>query len=1332
MKRLILFYFLATTASVHGQKSLFFTSEKELSSSLINAVYQDSRNYVWIATEDGLNKYDGNSFTVYRNTPSDPRSLRNNYTRCLFEDSRNRFWIGCLNALQLYNRNTDNFTEIVIRNETERVYPHITSIIESRSGEIWITTSGEGVIRIKELTDSIKNDASLTNRLSSRYLTMVFEDSRGRFWIGSENQGLNLYEPEKDTVTVFKSPITIGDNQISSVCEDEAGNIYVGALTGGLYIYRPDKCAFEHISGSNSVKCLTFDSRKRLFAGCDGQGVKIYNRTTRALEDFPMKSSPFDFSRMKVHSICIDRMGNIWTGLFQKGVFLEPADRYKFNYWGNKSLNQGVIGSDCVTSLLKDRQNNLWVGTDNAGVYRISAAGSEVRIASAPNTVLSLLEDVRGTVWLGSYGNGLGCIEEGSEQCRYYDYDDRNEANTARNKIFALAKDSRNRIWTGTNGAGIYIFDLTTRRYIANYSQFKAGSMRIPNDWINCIVEDRRGLIRVGSYNGFFSINPDSGEVRHYLAQKVVYCVEEDARGNFWIGTTEGLIYFDTSTEQTRSYTVADGLPSNVICDARCDEDGNVWLSTHYGVSKFLPQELQFVNFYSSDGLQSNEFSHGASFKSHDGTLYFGGVNGVTSFKPSEINIDRTPPTVYLTDLSVMNKHVVAGQKSGKNIIISGFIADADTIRLDYKDNIFTLEFSTFYYGSSEHVEYHYFLKDLSEQWMSAGIGNNRLIFTNLRYGSHRLKIKSAMYDRYSSEKELLIIITPPWYLTWWAKFIWLTLVLLLALGVYFFIADRNRHRSERLRSEHAEQINESKLQFFINISHDIRTPMTLIMSPLEKLIAENRDASLRNVYLLMYRNAKRILQLINQLLDVRKLDKGLMSVKMRRTDVAEFIDDIMQTFVFQAQKKHIQFEFKRPDSKIEAWLDQNNFDKVIVNVLSNAFKFTPDNGYISISLSTGNDSDNPTPLSEYFEIVVSDTGQGIEEDKKEKIFERFYQIENKANYGTGIGLHLARSLTELQYGRIWARNRTDRQGSEFVIRMPLGNKHLKPSEIDSQDVVWKRTEHSDADVINESVGATVRSRPKTNYRLLIADDDVDVREYLKSELSDTFRIMEAHDGKAALGIVFETKPDLVLSDVMMPEIDGLTLVRKIKTNVNINHIPVILLTARSEEPDIAEGYETGADAYITKPFNIELLKKQIINLIENRARIEPKITAAESSARIRPPKLRPSDEVLYEKIIRLVNDNISEPRLNAEFLANNVGMSRVHLHRKLKELTNRSARDFIRNIRLKKAAELLLNHKLSISDIAYSLGFSNLSHFSTSFRDFYGQSPKEYREKNV
>ena len=492
-------------------------------------------------------------------------------------------------------------------------------------------------------------------------------------------------------------------------------------------------------------------------------------------------------------------------------------------------------------------------------------------------------------------------------------------------------------------------------------------------------------------------------------------------------------------------------------------------------------------------------------------------------------------------------------------------------------------------------------------------------------------------------------------------------------------------------------------------------------------------------VYLLMYRNAKRILQLINQLMDVRKIDKGLMVVKFRKTDIVGFIDDLMQTFEYQADKRNIRFSFTHLDPQLNVWIDLSNFDKVLINILSNAFKFTPDGGEITVMLKTGTDETETGALRNFFEITVSDTGCGIEEDQIEKIFERFYQINtgntNSNIGGTGIGLHLSRSLVELQHGTLYAQNRSDIRGSEFIIRLPMGNAHLSESEVEPdsgfQPVNFTHnqfeTKFENLDINSEEK----KVKPKTKYKILIADDEDDIRKYLHDELAGIYRIYEAVNGKNALDFILKEKPDLVVSDVMMPEMDGITLCRKLKSNVNINHIPIVLLTAKAADEDKTEGFNVGADAYISKPFNIDLLKGVVAGIIENRERLKQKASEVESNkSLIKPIVLRSSDQVLYEKVIKVINENISNPDLNVEMLASSVGMSRVHMHRKLKELTGQSARDFIKSIRLKQAADLLSGKKLSVSEVMYALGYNNLSHFSNSFREFYGVSPKEFAEQ--
>ncbi len=1347
----LLYLSFGIVSVLQAQIGTFYSTDKDISSSLINAIYQDSRNYIWIATEDGLNKFDGMRFTVYKNHPDDSTSIKNNYVRSLFEDSSGRFWIGCINGLLLYNRATDNFSEVKLYNNGVRISPHVTRITESKDHEIWITTSEEGVIRIKDNDQIYQTDAKLSSLLSSMYLTYIFLDSKDIFWIASENQGLNMYNPQTGEVVIFKYPAQIGSNQISSICEDSHGDIFVGTLTNGLYKFNPQNRKFEPIPHINNiclyVKCLLVDNKKRLLVGTDGQGIKIFNESKQCLEDLQTSSAPFDFSSMKVHAICQDKFGNIWTGLFQKGVFVDLENPNKFQYWGYKSFNRNIIGFGCIMSLLKDKEGVLWIGTDNHGIYKLENGKSKhfapTGKHSVPNTVLSMVEDNSGNIWLGSYLNGLAYLNKQTGQCSYFNnHLNSLDENSARNKIFCLEKDKHNRLWIGTNGDGVYVFDLIDKKYITHYSQTHTNGLQIPNNWINSIVCDDEGLIWIGSYNGICSINTESGDIKNYpnsiLPDNVIYCIKEDRKGNLWIGTNAGLACFEKKSQKSTIYSK--GLSSNVVCGILEDENGNIWISTHSGISKLLINEKQFINYYESDGLQGNEFSVGAAFRSNNGEMHFGGTDGITVFQPSEINDQRTPLNLYLTRLYILDNPVVTGQKSGRNIVFNKFIADVDTIYLSHKDNMFALEFSTFDFGSSKRIFYQYMLEGLNSQWMNTEQGVNRISFTNISYGTYKLRVKAYIYNNSSEEKVITLIISPPWYLTWWARIIYIFIFALLVWGITRFILDKIRHKNELIRREHAEQISEAKLQFFINISHEIRTPMTLIISPLEKLITENKDEGNHKVYLLMYRNAQRILRLINQLMDVRKIDKGLMEVKFRETDIVGFIEDLMQTFEYQANKQNIKFSFIHSDSQLMVWIDLNNFDKVLVNILSNAFKFTPDDGEINITLRKGIDESTEVPLHHYFEIAVTDTGCGIEESKIEKIFERFYQgsnenINSNAS-GTGIGLHLSRSLVTLQHGTLHARKRPDTQGSEFIIRLPLGNSHLKNTELEmtneAHPVQLKRNKLQ-TNLNNLYLDADDKKiKPKTKYRVLIVDDENEIRQYLHNELCDTYKLYEAVNGKKALEIILKEKPDVVVSDVMMPEMDGITLCKKLKSNVNINYIPIILLTAKATDEDKTEGFSIGADAYISKPFNVDLLKGVIAGVIENRKRLKQKTSDVESNkSLIEPIVLRSADQALYEKIIKIINENIANSDLNVEMLASGVGMSRVHMHRKLKELTGQSARDFIRSIRLKQAAGLITNQKLTVSEVAYALGFSNLSHFSNSFREFYGMSPKEYAEQN-
>ena len=1375
MKAQILFLFsiycflIGSTPVMKAQTGKFYSTDKELSNSLINAVYQDRKGFIWIATENGLNKFDGTRFSIYRHNATDSTSLKNNYVRTLFEDSRGNFWIGCINGLQRYDRTTDNFHELFISRKDGRKNPHITSIIERRNGDLWIATSGQGAISLKKNSNpaSFHIETELTDRIGSNYLNVIFEDSRQNLWIATEEKGLYRYSPESKELKSYKAPYHIAGDDVSAICEDAHGQIFVGTLTKGLFrLSSRQEGNFEPILYQNrmnlNIRTLIIDTRGKLIIGTDGEGVKEYQPQQDIIVDSEINAGPFDFSKSKVHSLIEDKDHNLWLGIFQKGLILVPGISNKFDYYGYKSIHNNTIGSSCVMAIHTDEQATIWIGTDNDGLYAINDQGKQLRHythqagnpQSVPGTILCLYEDSNQELWLGSYFDGLARINKQTGTCQDVTSLLQGNLNAGKPKVSCIIEDKNKNLWVGTYGSGLYKINLPTQHvtyYESTRNENDDWSInRLPNDWISYLLEDKEGMIWIGTYKGLAVLNPQTDNFINYKKQNnllpgyVVYSLLESSNGEIWAGTSEGLVCLNKDRLTPVLFTTADGLPSDIICGLAEDEKKNIWISTHQGISKLNPPEKKFINYYAGDGLQGNEFTRTAVFKDKRGKIFFGGTNGVTAFYPQDITEIKKEMNVLITGFHVANRPVKKGDKSGNNVITDTAVMDTEQFTLAYNENTFSIDFSVLEFSNPDRISYQYKIKELGDEWISTQPGTNRVTYSSLKPGKYTFSVQARDHNNFSNIRTVTIAITPPWYQTWWAKVIWGCLGALLIYALTMYILSRIRHRQEVMRQKHMEQINEAKLQFFINISHEIRTPMTLIISPLEKLLAEHSEK--QPVYLMIYRNAQRILRLINQLMDIRKLDKGQMHLKFRETDIVGFINDLMQTFNYQAQKKNITFTFEKElegADSLKVWIDLNNFDKVLMNVLSNAFKYTHEGGNIEVSLKTGHNDAYRSALKDYFETDITDNGIGIDKNKIEQIFERFYQIDNdmtQSNFGTGIGLHLSRSLVELHHGIIKAENREDGQGTRFIIRLPLGSNHLKaeelenPEETGSEPTISQLPKDSIYETEEENKTNEYRKpKAKTRYRVLIVEDDEEIRRYIRSELDSDFRIYECTNGREGLETILKEKPDLVISDVMMPEMDGITLCRKIKQNININHIPIILLTAKSKAEDQIEGLEIGADAYIVKPFNTELLRTTISNLIANRERLRGKLVGEQQvEEKITKIEMKSNDEILMSKVMKTINDHLADPTLNVEMLAANVGMSRVHMHRKLKELTNQSARDFIRSIRLKQAANLLREKNLSVSEVAYATGFSNLSHFSNTFRDFYGISPSEYKEQQM
>ena len=892
-----------------------------------------------------------------------------------------------------------------------------------------------------------------------------------------------------------------------------------------------------------------------------------------------------------------------------------------------------------------------------------------------------------------------------------------------------IVQDTKGRLWAATMRHGVLCYD-PHGGHITTY-ELKSGADK-----------DRKINSIVNNYISQVSLSPDGK--RLYAATSMGICCLEIASGSWtntfgvncpnysvpvriareydgrlWYGTNEGLYAYDLASKKTTHYTTAEGLSDNGVSSIERDLDGKLWIGSDHGLSSFDPSTGKWQNYFSDNGLQSNEFSDGASFVTPNGTIIMGGTGGVTWFKPQDIVQNKWDAAVQLTSFSINGKPVNTASMSDGYRVTETNVIKSSRFELSYQDNSFAIQFSTLTYENPEHISYLYSIN--GEPFSRLKAGMNELTFSHLPQGTYRFRVKAERNGQETPVREFTVIVHSPWYRSAWAYFFY---ALIAGMFLWQYLTYRRHKEQARLRLQehlHAEELGEAKLRFFINMSHEIRTPMTLIITPLLSLIKNEKDPSRKSMYETIKRNAERILSLINQMMDLRKIDKGQMQMRMSETDLVGFIQDIYTLFESQAKTKRIHLQFEHDTDSLPVWIDKANFDKVVMNILSNAFKFTPAGGEIGINL-THNDQQAT--------IAIRDNGEQIPADKIDKIFERFYQTPTSVNdrhAGTGIGLDLTRSLVELHHGTISAHNLE--QGCEFVVTIPLGNTHLRPDEMitetDNESSGLISTE--EVDMQDEPI-PEIHGQHSDRAKIVIAEDDEEIRNFLESELDSDYEVHACVNGREALGEILRTMPDIVISDVMMPEMDGNTLCSKVKANPITNHIPVILLTAKNRDEDQLEGLETGADSYIVKPFNMDILRRTIINLIHTHNILRLKYGRNDQlEQKVDELQIKTPDDKLLERIMAVINKNIGNSELSVDAIADEVGISRVHLHRKMKELTGQTPHDFIRNIRLKQAANLLAGQNVNITEVMYACGFNNAASFSTIFKKFYGMSPREY-----
>lgn len=1330
-----------------AQSGKLFNTDNQLSSNLATQVFQDKSGFIWIATRNGLNNYDGYHITVIKKDMSNFLGLNSNYINSIAQDEKEHILLGTNNSLLEFTGS--EFLKIpMLDSKGEELATYVKQVYPLKNKDVAVATSGYGIM-IKKI--DVQECHAMKGEVEKlKYIHKLLEDKRGRLWIITEDGKLYRKETNGRVTSHFAGTEGVGAQDIR---QDALGNLYLASKNQGVYLLRAGSNAFTRISniGNLPIDNIYISRNNKLYIGCDGLGIYVYDPQTGFLQDNPLFSRLVNLAKSKVTSIIEDNQGNIWVSMLQKGVFMQSNIQNDFNYMGFRLGNRNVIGENCVTSLSINQGNQVWVGTDKDGLYLFNIATQSVEGHFLnQSTVLTLCKDQQGRTWVGTYTDGLGYMDAAGS---FHPVDLGISKSVG---ILDIKQDPQGNIWIATMGKGLFCLqkDGSRRNYKAKYgadNNLKVNSL--PNDYliklsfsndgnhlyvatsVGLACLDRKRNSWVSTFKGINCLNKNSFS----------HCVFVDSKDHVWYGTEDGAFCFDFRKGiKPKPYSTANGLTDNSVASITEDYQGNIWLGTIKGLNKLALKSGTITKFYAESGLQSNEFSDASVCTTQDRkTILMGGSGGLNWFQANQVRQHPWQAKVVISGFILNNKMVTPGMKSGSYTITDNWSTFSRDFQLSHEDNTFTLQLSTLTYNDVEQISYVYSIN--GDAWRTVPAGQNELAFSHMAPGRYKYRIKAICNGYETPVKEFTIIVHPAWYASIWAKLFYL---LLLIAAIMLYLRHRKRQMEDQLILQqhiHAEEMGEAKIKFFMNISHEIRTPLTLIITPLLSLIKEDKEPHRQGIYEIIRKNSERILHLINQMMDLRKIDKGQMVMRMCKTDMVSFINEEYDLFKQQAIAKSIDFEYQHDCEELPVWIDRNNFDKVIINTLSNAFKFTPTAGHILLSL---------THTDHHAYISIKDSGIGIPKDKLETIFQRFYQTPadpNERNVGTGIGLDLTRSLVELHYGTISARNNEGEKGSkfehgsEFIIRIPLGKDHLKPEEIIEEEEMKKDqnnelaeaeqeeqlAENNDqpAETLNNS-DTTPASAKGAKAEIVIVEDEEDIQEYLKAQLSSDFKIRTYPNGKVALNEILKNKPDLVISDIMMPEMDGTTLCAKLKSNINTNDVPIILLTAKSREEDQLEGLQTGADAYILKPFNMDILHRNIINLLTVRRTLRNKFTGNESqNHQVEQIEMQTPDNSLMQRVMEVINENINDSDLSVDMIAQKVGISRVHLHRKMKELTNQTPHSFIRNIRLQQAAKLLKDGKQSITEVMYACGFSNSASFSTMFKNLYGCSPREYMQ---
>ena len=1308
----------------------------------LSSICEDKYGFIWFASNNGAYRYNSLETVKFINSPDDKTSLPGNYIRSLYLDMKHEIWISADHGLSMFDYQCECFRRYQFHDaEGNPKGLNVYQIFQTADSTYWmVDNSGFSRIDFKtntvsylKIPDAQKNDLI---RIAAK------SEKEERIWLGGINGGVYYCDPPYQKIVFFAHS---RDQNVIAILPD-GDKVWIGYDWGGADLFTRQGVLTDHfddhIEGKNKIPSsrvrTIFKYKDEIWLGTFKGLVRMNENGIEVVE----KEKYTGLTNNSIYQIYRDSKNGIWIGTWSGGLGYINEWSNNFEHFKRES-NNNSLSDNVISSFEETEDGKIIIATEEGHLNYLDRSNhqiTDVRIkgpGGIVNHIKTLCIDKNGTLWIGTFASGVFYKLKGAKDFQKFNLiDDFNEQ-------FYDIIGTREGLWLASSVRGLFYYDYQ-KRQVKHYSLNNTDPGSLSSNAVRTLLEDSKGNIWIGSGNGLnrkdkgserfvrFFYNPDE---KNRISSNNIYSLFEDSKQNIWIGTAGGgVTIYDPKTTIFSQLSKKDGLPGNDVHGILEDNTGVIWMSTENGISAYSPATKKFRNFDYNDGLQGNQFNPGAAFKAHNGDLFFGGSNGFTRFDPAQIKGNPVAPEAIITGLEINNQ--VVNQSNDPNLIRQSLMTIA-YLDLKYNQNSLKFSFVANNFLLPQKNRYKYRLSGYSPDWVEIQ-NDNKAVFTKIPPGDYIFEVVAANNDGKwnKTPTRLNITIQNPFWRTFYAYLIYLFIFLV----IFYFLQRELRLRSrlknsilqERIQRENDEKLHQLKLHFFTNISHEFRTPLTLILSPLSLLKKKLNGQEEPLEHLTMIENnANRLLRLVNQILDIRKIELGKMAFQPQNFDIVALCREVFQCFSSQDNDRKISFSFESDFSSLFIMIEPDKIDKLIFNLLSNAIKYAPDNGVIQLSIkspnwkpetikkpyhyATGNTINNG-----YVTIAVENEGPGIKPSDLPNIFNRFYQAPGQIA-GTGIGLHLCSEYVIMHHGQIEVFT-GENMGASFYVRLPISQEEIEKGV---QGALFQTSSYEEHEIHSlPDPRAVVKSEKEIT--ILVVEDNKEMQRFLKTILSDIYNVITADNGNEGIVKVSESDPDLVITDVMMPGINGIEFCRMLKTDINTSHIPILMLTALSSVESQLEGFETGADDYIVKPFDDRILILRIRNLLDSRRVLREKFTNSHGEWREAMRKLQPDRELL-EKATSIIENHITDLVFTVDMLASELNLSRSSLHRKLKALTNQSATEFIKYVKINKSITLIENGMTNIDEICFKVGFNSHSYYSMCFKKQLGQTPSEY-----